>query len=314
MSSVQRVVVTGVAGFVGSRLAARLLAEGVRVIGIDNLSQGLLDSVPDAVEFVEADVRDCALSRFGRIDAVAHLAAKNCLGDCEADPVATHEINVVGTQRIAHAAAEAGARRFLLASSSAVYENNAELPSRETTGLGADSAYGRSKIDAEAVVSRQAGLTVDILRYFNIYGPGQDYRRSQPPVLTSFVLAAMSGRAPVVFGTGSTRRDYVHVDDVNELHVLRLLGAMPSTTLNVGTGVTTTVAELLRIVQRTLGVDQEIRYQPATARDRVETWADVSSARALGWAPTRTLATGVAETVRFLEQERLAGRLVSTGT
>lgn len=131
----------------------------------------------------------------------------------------------VGRERRGHAAHRRGCqasrvRRFLFASSSATYENVAELPAPEDVQLAATSAHGRSKIAAEQVVTGQVGIAVDILRYFNVYGPGQDFRRSQTPVMSSFIMAALRDQAPVVFGAGETRRDYVHVDELKNSRYL----------------------------------------------------------------------------------------------
>lgn len=301
------VVVTGVAGFIGARLARHLLGEGARVIGLDDLSQGTAGGIPAEVDFVEADVRTCSWSLLAHADAVAHLAARNCLADCEADPDGTWSTNVVATERLAAAARTAGVRRFLLASSSAVYECTSEFPTPESARLMATSVYGRSKIAAEAALARQDGLAVDTLRYFNVYGPGQDYRRNQPPVLSSFVMAALCRRPAVVFGTGQARRDYVHVDDVNVLQAGRLLGDATPQCLNVGSGTTTSVLELLALVDKSLGPLRPHVHRPAVPRDNVETCADIRRVQALGWSPRKSLADGITETAAFLREQQDRG-------
>jgi UDP-glucose 4-epimerase len=303
------VAVTGVAGFIGSRLAARLLAEGAEVIGIDDLSAGARESVPAGVEFVRQDVRECSPELLRGADAVAHLAAKNCLPDCEADPETTWDINVEGTRRVFRSAIEAGVRRFLLASSSATYEGVLQRPTREGVRLLANSAYGRSKVAAEVAVGEGSGIAVDVLRYFNVYGPGQDYRRSQPPVISSFIMAGLLDRSPVVFGTGETRRDYVHVDDVNDLQATRLLGDAAPMVMNVGSGGTTSVLEVLEAVAAELGQLRPVVRHPATRRDSVETWADITRARSTGWSPGRSLKQGIRETADYLREIRRRGLL-----
>jgi UDP-glucose 4-epimerase len=298
-----------VAGFIGSRLARHLLGEGARVIGLDDLSQGTAEAIPAEIDFVEADIRTCSWSLLAHADAVAHLAARNCLADCEADPDGTWSTNVVATERLAVAARAAGVRRFLLASSSAVYECTSEFPTPESVPRAATSVYGHSKIAAEAALARQVGLAADVLRYFNVYGPGQDYRRSQPPVLSSFVIAALCNRPPVVFGTGQARRDYVHVDDVNVLQAGRLLGDAVPQCLNVGSGVTTSVLELLALVDKSLGPLRPRVHRPAVPRDNVKTWADIRRARALGWSPRKSLDEGIAQTAAFLQEQQDRGLL-----
>ena len=125
-------LITGVAGFIGSNLAERLLIDGHRVVGIDNLAQGVIEQVPGGVEFHERDIRDATTEQLYRgVDVVFHLAAKNCISDCQADPVETVDINVRGTAQVFEAARRAQVRKVIYAESAALYEGVASLPSAE---------------------------------------------------------------------------------------------------------------------------------------------------------------------------------------
>ena len=143
-----RIVVTGVAGFIGSNLADRLLADGHVVIGIDNLAYGPREQIPSGVDFRHVDIRDPSLDTHLRsADALFHLAAKNCIADCQADPRETSDINVTGTVNVFEAALRAGVERVIHAESSAVYEGSQILPTPETE-MAPRSFYAISKQSA----------------------------------------------------------------------------------------------------------------------------------------------------------------------
>ena len=198
-------LITGVAGFVGSNLAERLLVDGHRVAGIDNLAYGVLEQVPSAVEFHQCDVRDPAGYRwYDGVEVVFHLAAKNCIADCQANPVETFDINVHGTAHVFEASRRAGVRKVIHAESSALYEGVTTLPSSETE-ISPVSFYALSKAGARVVAQgyeRFAGLTATALRYFCVYGPRQDYRRTIPPVMSAFIIKLLRGERPVIYGSG----------------------------------------------------------------------------------------------------------------
>ena len=185
----RRAVVTGVAGFIGSNLAERLLAEQFEVVGVDNLSYGVLEQVPSGVAFHRQDIRAEGLeSLFRGADVVYHLAAKNCIADCQADPVETADINVTGTVKVFEAARRSGARKVVYAESSALYEGVAAMPTPESE-VRPQSFYAVSKLAGSAFAEayrRWSGLNLTALRYFCVYGPRQDYRRTVPPVMSAF--------------------------------------------------------------------------------------------------------------------------------
>ncbi|HET9985384.1 MAG TPA: NAD-dependent epimerase/dehydratase family protein [Longimicrobiales bacterium] len=303
------VLITGVAGFIGSNLADRLVAEGYRVVGVDDLSQGVLEQVPSTVEFHRLDVRSAALyPLLETVDVVFHLAAKNCISDCQTDPVATASINVVGTANVLEAARRAGTRKVVYAESSALYEGSAVLPTPEHEAA-PESFYAVSKQAARyfaEAYARHHGMNLTALRYFCVYGPRQDYRRTIPPVMSAFILHLLRGVRPTIYGTGEKRRDFVYVDDVNDFHVQCLRDARTDgRVFNLGSGESRSVREIFEAVRRLLGVDVEPAYAGDLPGEARETRADISAARALGWSPRVGLEDGLRRTIDHIRRHVL---------
>lgn len=311
------IVITGVAGFIGSNLADRLLAEGYRVVGIDDLSYGVVEQVPDGVEFHRLDVRSPAVYRVVEgADVVFHLAAKNCISDCQRDPVETSSINVVGTVNVFEAARRARVRKVVYAESSALYEGATEFPTPEAVEA-PESFYAVSKLAgrhfAEAY-RRFHGVNATALRYFCVYGPRQDYRRTIPPVMSAFILHLLQGRRPTIYGTGEKRRDFIYVDDVNDFHLLCLRDARTDgRAFNLGSGRSHSVREIFEVIRRLVGSEVEPVYAPDLPGEALETRADVTAARALGWAPRVELEEGLRRSIEYIREHVLRGREAASG-
>lgn len=304
------VVVTGVAGFIGSNLAERLLAEGYRVVGVDDLSYGVIEQVPAGVEFHRHDIRVGGLEAiFEGAEAVFHLAAKNCISDCQTDPVETSSINVTGTVAVFEAARRAGVRKVIYAESSALYEGSDLFPTPEGE-VAPESFYAVSKLAgrhfAEAY-ARFSGLTFTALRYFCVYGPRQDYRRTIPPVMSAFIIQLLQGRRPTIYGTGAKRRDFVYVDDVNDFHLLCLRDRRTDGGVyNLGSGRSHSVREIYDEIRALLGSELEPEYSPDLPGEAFETRADISAARALGWAPSVELREGLRRSIEYIREHVLS--------
>lgn len=300
-----RIAVTGVAGFIGSNLADRLLTAGHDVVGIDNLAYGPREQIPAGVDFRLADVRTRGLdTHFTGCDAIFHLAAKNCIADCQDDPVETADVNVTGTVNVFDAARRAGARRVVYAESSAVYEGSAVLPTPESE-LAPRSFYAISKLAGMAFAegfARFAGLELTALRYFGVYGPRQDYRRTIPPVMSAFILALLRGERPVIYGSGEKRRDFIYVDDVNDFHLMCLRDRRTiGETYNLGYGTPYSVNELYARVAALLGSQLEPLHRPDLEGEAATTHADIGKARALGWVPKVDLDEGLRRSIAYIE-------------
>jgi nucleoside-diphosphate-sugar epimerase len=298
-----RIVVTGVAGFIGSNLAERLVAEGHEVVGLDNLAYGLREQIPAEVKFFEMDIRDRRLWELLQPDDVVfHLAAKNCISDCQDDPVETASINVTGTVNVFEASRRAGAAKVIYAESSALYEGTEVIPTPESEAR-PQSFYAVSKLAGMAFAAafrRYHGMKMTALRYFCVYGPRQDYRRAIPPVMSAFIIRLMRGEQPVIYGTGEKRRDFIHVDDVNDFHLRCISDSRTDgCVFNLGGGVSYSVKEIYQQVAKLLESKTRPAYLPDLQGEAENTLADISAAKALGWQPKITLQQGLASFVDY---------------
>jgi UDP-glucose 4-epimerase len=308
-----KIVITGVAGFIGANLARKLVEAGVSVSGIDNLSCGLKENVPPGVEFHENDIRDSGLEELFRgADAVFHLAAKNCISDCQSDPVETASINVAGTVNVFEAARLARVRKVIYAESSALYEGSSQFPTTESD-IHSESFYAVSKLAgmhfAEAY-KRYFGMIFTALRYFCVYGPIQDYRRTIPPVMSAFIIKLLMGGQPVIYGSGRKRRDFVYVDDINEFHMKCLTDLRTdSRTFNLGSGRNYSVLEIYDTISRLLGTHIEPLFESDLPGEAQETLADINEAKSVGWQPRTDLPIGLRNAISYIKREMEKGRI-----
>jgi nucleoside-diphosphate-sugar epimerase len=302
----KRIGITGVAGFIGSNLADRLLAEGYDVVGFDNLAYGVREQIPEGVKFHEVDIRGREIyDRFRGLDVLFHLAAKNCIADCQEDPLETSDINVTGTVNVFEAARRADVGKVVYAESSALYEGSRTLPTPESD-VHPQSFYAMSKFAGTAFADayrRFFGLRTTALRYFGVYGPRQDYRRTIPPVMSAFIIKLLRGERPVIYGTGEKRRDFIYVDDVNDFHLRCIDGERTEGEVyNLGTGVNYSVREIYDEIATQLGSSIEPEFRPDLPGEAQENLADISAARALGWEPRIDLHEGVARSIEYIER------------
>lgn len=306
-----KIVVTGVAGFIGSNLARALGAAGHEVVGVDDLSAGLKDNVPPEVAFHRRDIREPGLERlFDGAGALFHLAAKNCISDCQREPAETASINVAGAVSVMEAARRAGVRKIVAAESSALYEGSDKLPSSEEE-VRPESFYAVSKLAGRLFAEafhRTHGLTFTSLRYFCVYGPVQDYRRTIPPVMSAFIIKLLKGERPVIYGTGRKRRDFVYVDDVNRFHLQCLTDPRTDNrTFNLGSGVNHSILEIYELISGLLGIRLEPEFRPDLPGEARETLADITAARSLGWEPRTGLRTGLENAVAYIREQMKKG-------
>ena len=270
------VLVTGGAGFIGSNLVDALVARGYAVRVLDNLSTGKRSNLPNdaGVELIVGDVADaqtvCDAVRGCR--AVVHLAAVASVQASVDDPVGTHQSNLVGTLNLCEAMREAGIRRVLFASSAAVYGNNGEGESiGEDTPKAPLTPYAADKLASEHYLDfyrRQHGLEPVVFRFFNIYGPRQDPSSPYSGVISIFTERAQKGLPIAVFGDGEQTRDFVYVGDLVELLVQALESLeVQEGAVNVGLNQSTSLNQLLGVVDDVLGGLPEVTYQAARQGD-----------------------------------------------
>ncbi len=306
-----RVAVTGAAGFIGSNLCSHLADHGYNVLGIDNLSAGTLENVPTSIEFLKKDICEADLDRcFAECETVFHLAAKNCLLDCAQRPVETARNNVVGTANVLDAIVKARVPHLIYADTSAEYEGILDFPSR-TDRVRPLSVYACSKRGGALLCESMAslhGFCVSFVRYFNVYGPAQDWRRVVPPVMSAFTQKLLQGERPLIYGTGEKRRDFIHVDDVNAFH--RLLLENPSSrgkTYNLGSGTDHSVLEIFDKIESRIGSGLIPEFREELPGEAFRTLADISETTKTGWRPVVSLEAGLE---RFIEYTR--ARLLRT--
>lgn len=303
----KRVMVTGVAGFVGSNLGKHLLDRGYSVIGIDDLSAGTLENVDERVEFHKMDIRDAKVYKLAeRVDAIFHLAAKASLTDCLAHPLEAASVNTLGTLNMLEAARQANVPKFVYADTSAEYEGLTEFPTKEDKVLPI-GVYAASKHGGWAFCEsylRLYGMNITVFRYFNVYGPAQDWRRVIPPVMSSFILRMLNGERPVIYGTGEKRRDFIYVDDVNDLHIEVLENpASKGMVLNAGTGTNLSVNEVFQLVEEQMKTGLKPVYKPDLPGEAQVTLADISRSKSLGWAPKIDVREGLRRTIQYLKEK-----------
>ncbi|MFC4536111.1 NAD-dependent epimerase/dehydratase family protein [Sphaerisporangium dianthi] len=305
-----RLLVTGGAGFIGSSLVDRLLADGHEVAVVDDLSSGDRANLDGAdghplFRFYELDVRDLALRGLmaeWRPEVVCHLAAQISVRASVADPVHDARLNVEGTVNVLEAARAAGARKALYASSVAVYGRPAVIPVPGDAATDARSPYAASKLSGEVYLSMFRalhGLSYTTLVLSNVYGPRQS-PTGEAGVVSIFTDALLRGSPTVVYGDGSQTRDYIFVDDVVDGFVRACGERGNGRRFNLGTGVQTTDRELHSLVALAAGAPDEPRFEPARLGDLPAMAVDPAPAiDGLGWHPRTDLLTGLKTTVEW---------------
>ena len=309
----ERVLVTGAAGFIGSHLCHRLVADGLDVVGFDDLSSGSLSNLDDTpeVRLELGDVTDAdALRSAARgCRVVYHQAAKLSVPRSMLEPGETLDVNVRGTINVLLAALDLGAV-VVAASSSAVYGDQQTFPIAETALCAPMSPYAASKLAGETIgiaFARSHGLATAWLRYFNVYGPGQDPASEYAAVIPRFIVACLMREPAVIYGDGLQSRDFVYIDDVVEANLLaaRLPERAIGSAFNIGGGAPTAIGELHSMIARSCGVEPRIVSAPVRDGDVRESLADLSFVRAtIGYEPAVPIVEGIARTVASF-RERL---------
>ncbi|MCK9415335.1 NAD-dependent epimerase/dehydratase family protein [Candidatus Dojkabacteria bacterium] len=301
-----KILITGVAGFIGSNLAERLIEEGYEVIGIDNLEYGIFEQIPKGVKFHKIDIRNKNIyPLFKGVDFVFHLAAKNCISDCQIDPVETFDINITGTANIFEAAKQNNVKKIIYAESSAMYEGSTIYPTPEYD-VKPLSFYANSKMCTMLLAetySRYSSLKFTALRYFCVYGPKQDYRRTIPPVFSSFIIKLLKNEQPMIYGNGTKKRDFIHVDDINDFHILCLTDDRTTNKVfNLGSGQNYSINQIYDIISKLLNSKIKPIYKNDLDGESLENLADITEAKKLGWYPKIDLENGLKTSIEFIKK------------
>lgn len=296
-------LVTGGAGFIGSHLVKELVRQGQKVTVLDDLSGGKLEnlvSVQDKITFMKGDICDFStvLKACQGTHFVLHLAALISVAESMAKPQETAQINVQGTVNVLEAAKQCGVKRVVFSSSAAVYGTRPELPYKETTPIDCQSPYAWSKqAGAELcqLYTKAYGLEAVALRYFNVFGTGQNPNSAYAAVIAKFMQLATENKPLGIDWDGLQSRDFVNVKDVVQANLLAATKGVPGEIYNVASGRTYTLLELADTIEKVSGHRLERISRPKRPGDVHESSADISKIIALGYKPSVTLEEGLQE-------------------
>jgi UDP-glucose 4-epimerase len=302
-----RVLVTGGAGFIGSHLADALLARGDEVAIVDDMSGGRPGRVPGPAAVYKLSVTEAAaleaVAGEVRPELICHLAARIDVRMSVANPADDAQVNVIGTVNVLEAARSVGARVLFGSTGAVIYGRDAPIPSLEDVLPLPESPYGVAKLCAEQYVelyNRLHGTSHAVLRFANVYGPRQD-PAGQVGVVAIFCARALAGEQPVIYGDGLQTRDFVYVGDAVSAYLAAADCGRPGT-WNIGSGVEVSILDLAAVISDMAGIAIRPVFVPARAGElRRGALASDRARRELGWAPTISLADGVARVYRWIE-------------
>jgi nucleoside-diphosphate-sugar epimerase len=310
-SKYSSILVTGGAGFIGSHLVDRLFKEGFNVSVLDNLSAGKIDNLAshkdkENFHFIKGDIRDLDLVKrtLRDIDTVFHEAAMVSVSRSVDDPAPTNEVNVTGTLNLLKACLDSNVKRFIFSSSTAIYGDTKTLPISEDSVPQPISPYAVSKLAAECytrVFYEVYGFETVCLRYFNVYGPRQEYG-PYSGVITAFINRLNHGEPPIIYGDGEQTRDFVEVKDVVEANMLALRKKNAvGQTFNIATELPTTVNQLAKLLQEIMDITElKPVYAEPRPGDIKYNYASISKAREiLGYEPKVSLKAGLTGLVEW---------------
>jgi UDP-glucose 4-epimerase len=311
MKTAGKVLVTGGAGFIGSHLVEHLLGLGARVVVLDNFRNGKRENLPKAgsIEIMEGDIVDAATCQraLRGVDTVYHLA---CLGVRHSlhSPVENHQVNASGTLNVLEAARAAKVRRFIYVSTSEIYGRAREFPITENCTPWPLTVYGSSKLAGEHYARSYFEcyqLPVVCVRPFNNYGPRSHFHGDTGEVIPRFILRALAGQPPVIFGDGSHTRDFLYVKDCADMLTRiaaseRLVGEV----VNLGYGVETRIDMLAHTVLEAMGRnDLKPVFEASRPADVPKLWVDTSKLeKVIAFKPKVTLREGIGHTLKYFEK------------
>jgi UDP-glucose 4-epimerase len=308
----KKIVVTGGAGFIGSNLVKNLV-ENNHIIIIDDLSTGHLQNIEDLVslkkiEFINGSITDLDLLQktFSDVDYIFHEAAIPSVPRSVKDPLKTTTVNAMGTLNVLLAARDNHVKKVIYASSSSVYGDTPTLPKKEEMIPNPLSPYAVSKLTAEyfcGVFTRIYGLPTISLRYFNVYGPGQDPKSEYAAVVPKFITSVLNDRPPLIYGDGEQTRDFTFINDVVTANILA--AESPSTGIfNIAGGKRITINELAELIIRTCKKDIKSMYQNPREGDILHSLADVSLAKkGFNFISTFSITDGIKETIKWFQKQ-----------
>jgi nucleoside-diphosphate-sugar epimerase len=321
---VARYLITGIAGFIGSTLAHRLVELGHEVRGIDNLSTGNIDNLSDirsSISFDQGDIQDSEAMRAAcdGIDYVLHQAALASVPRSVKDPLTSHASNINGTLNVLMAARDAGVKRIVYAASSSAYGDQATQPKHEEMTPQPLSPYAVQKLACEHYIQafcKVYGMEGVCLRYFNIFGPRQAADSPYSGVIAQFINKMMAGETPIINGDGTTSRDFTFVGNAVNANLLACVAPKEVATgrvFNVGMGQSHTLNELYAALAKILGFRKSPKYGAARAGDVQHSLASIErSRRELGYEPQTSFEEALEQTVTWYLESQANSEVAAT--
>jgi UDP-glucose 4-epimerase len=301
-----RLLVTGGAGFIGSHFVDLMVGLGGQVVVVDDLSSGRVENLPThrRLQFVKKNFRTCEARDFpGGFDAIIHLAALPSVATSWEQPMQAHESNLSLTLHAITLASQLCIKRIVFASSAAVYGKTTEVPTKESSQASPSSPYGLQKQTSERygqLFAEALGLSFVSLRFFNVFGPRQSPSSPYSGVISKFLAAMQNGLSVNINGDGEQTRDFIYVKDVAaalQAAVTKIPNEIPSSVLNIGTGVPTSILELRREMTRFFShADRAPTFLPTAPGDIRHSAACITAAtELLGFCPRYSFQDGLAE-------------------
>ena len=299
-------LVTGAAGFIGAAVAKKLIDDGHQVITIDNLSTGFKENIPAGISFIEGDCADPEvinqLDNY-RFDSIFHIAGQSSGEISFEDPTYDLKTNTLSTLLLLQYAVKTECKKFIYGSTMSVYGDQPDTPVNENAETLPKSFYAVGKIASEHYlrIYSQYGMTNTALRLFNVYGPGQNMVNLKQGMVSIFLAQAVEDKRIVVKGSSGRQRDFIYIDDVVEAFLAaNRLETSGYRFYNIGTGVRTTVRELLANIEKELPFNIEIKFSDSTPGDQFGIFADISKAKnKMNWYPKTELKKGLSNMVKW---------------
>lgn len=309
----QRYLVSGGAGFIGSHIVRKLLDQGETVRVVDNLATGNLQRIKSSLsklDFVEGDLADDSVAEkvVDGVDYVLHQAAVPSVQRSVNNPVATNRANVTATLNLLEASRKAGVKRFVYAASSSAYGDTEVLPKHEAMPPSPLSPYALQKFVGERYCKLYHdlyGLETVSLRYFNVFGPGQDPHSEYSAVIPKFATRLLANQPITINGDGEQSRDFTYIDNVVAANLLALKARDASGQMcNIGSGTRITLNRLVALLEKALGVKAKVVFGPTKAGDVRHSLADIGRAQSiLGYEPRITIEEGLRRTIAAFKDE-----------
>ena len=316
----QRYLVTGGAGFIGSHITERLFNESSFVRVLDNFSSGKeenlsfvndYDQRATKYELIRGDIRDLSICQKAceDIDVIFHQAALRSVPKSLDNPQAFNEVNINGTLNMLQAAKQKGVKRFIFASSSSIYGETKRFPEKESDLPRLISPYALTKLAGEyycRVYSENYDLPTVCLRYFNVFGPRQALDDEYAVVIPKFITCILKGESPPIFGNGNQSRDFTYIDNVVEANLLAAnTPGLKSIVLNIADGRNKTILELVRLLNNIIKKDIQPIFLPPRPGDVFKTLADISQAKkTIGYQPKIGFQEGLVKTTDWFNNKR----------